>query len=64
MNTNDLILHCFADKSGDQWQAFCLDLTLAAQGDTFEDARAKLDAVAAPWGEREIATGLVTREMR
>ncbi len=45
MNTSNLVLRCFADKRGTQWQAFCLDLTLAAQGDTFEEARAKLDAM-------------------
>ena len=43
MSPAKLMLHCYADKIGDQWQAFCLDLSLAAQGDSFEDAKAKLD---------------------
>lgn len=43
MKTRDLILHCYAEKKGDQWQAFCLDLSLAAQGDSFQEVRRKLD---------------------
>lgn len=45
MHTNDLVLRCFADRRGGQWQAFCLDLCLAAQGETFEDARSRLEAM-------------------
>jgi hypothetical protein len=43
MKTLDLILHCFAEQKGDQWQAFCLELALAAQADTLEEALRKLD---------------------
>lgn len=45
MKVQELILRCYAEKDGEtgQWQAFCLDLCLAAQGDTFEDAKAKLE---------------------
>lgn len=35
-------LHFYAEKRNNQWMAFCLDLTLAAQADTFEEARDKL----------------------
>lgn len=38
-----LILRCYAEKEGDQWQAFCLDLSLAAQASSFDDAKNKLE---------------------
>lgn len=40
-----LILRCYAERQGEQWVALCLDLTLAAQAETFDDARAKLEAM-------------------
>jgi predicted RNase H-like HicB family nuclease len=43
MKTNELILRCFAERKGNQWQAFCLEFGLAAQADTLEEARRKLD---------------------
>jgi hypothetical protein len=43
---NQLILRCYAEQLHDgQWQAFCLDLTLAAQGDSFRDVHQKLAAM-------------------
>lgn len=45
MKPNNLLVRCYAEKSGDSWQAFCLDLCLAAQGDSFKDVRKKLDAM-------------------
>lgn len=44
MKPNNLLLRCFAKKEDDQWSAVCLDLCLAAQADSFEDARKKLEA--------------------
>ena len=44
MQTLELTLRCFARKQGDQWEAACLEFCLAAQGDTLEEVRAKLDA--------------------
>jgi hypothetical protein len=38
-----LVLHCYAEKQGNQWQAFCLDLTLAAQASSFEEVKRKLE---------------------
>ena len=38
-----LVLRCFAEKKNESWQAFCLDLTLASQGDSFEEVKAKLE---------------------
>lgn len=37
-----LVLRCFASKSGAQWQAFCLDLDLAVQGDSLEEVKQKI----------------------
>ena len=37
--TKQLLLRCYAERVGDQWQAFCLDLSLAAQGDTFMEVK-------------------------
>jgi len=45
MKANELILRCYAEKQDTQWVALCLDLTLAAQADTFEEAREKLAAM-------------------
>ena len=44
MKPRQLFLRCLADKSNGQWQAFCLDLDLAAQGETLDEAKAKLEA--------------------
>jgi hypothetical protein len=43
MNTNELIIKCFAKKEQDLWVAICLDFCLASQGDTFEEAKNKLE---------------------
>lgn len=45
MKTIDLVLHCYAERQDNQWQAFCLDLCLAAQADSFEDAKLRLDSM-------------------
>lgn len=42
MKVSDLLLRCYAFKDGDQWVATCIDLDLAAQSDTLEEARAAL----------------------
>lgn len=49
MKPTQLLLRCYAEKVGNQWQAFCLDLSLAAQGDTFAEAKDKLDAMIAEY---------------
>jgi hypothetical protein len=43
MRPNQLILRCYAERDGGLWVAVCLDLSLAAQGDSMDEARAKLD---------------------
>jgi hypothetical protein len=45
MRAPTLVLRCYAEKFDHQWQAFCLDLNLAAQGDSFPDVHRKLDAM-------------------
>ena len=43
MKPVQLMLRCYAEKLSDgQWQAFCLDFSLAAQGDSFNEVRRKL----------------------
>lgn len=44
MKPKQLFLRCFADTSNGQWQVFCLDLDLAAQGDTLDEAKQKLES--------------------
>lgn len=40
-----LILRCYAENSDGQWQAFCLDLDLAAQGESLGEVRDTLHAM-------------------
>ena len=42
MKPRELLLRCYANKYGDQQQAFCIDFGLAAQGDSYEEVKAKL----------------------
>ncbi|MGH8490532.1 MAG: DUF1902 domain-containing protein [Gammaproteobacteria bacterium] len=68
MKPTQLLLRCYAERVGNQWQAFCLDLSLAAQGDTFIEVKEKLEAMVAEYvydalaGEdREYAEQLLAR---
>ena len=68
MKPTQLFLRCYAEKVGDQWQAFCLDLSLAAQADTFAAVKNKLDAMvfeyvfdALAGEDRDYAEQLLTR---
>jgi len=72
MKLTQLFLRCYAERIGDQWQgqwqAFCLDLSLAAQGHTFAEAKDRLDVMIAEYvydalvGEdKEYAHQLLTR---
>lgn len=65
----NLILRCYANKHGDQWQAFCIDLCLAAQGDSFKEVKQKLDQMmleyvydALAGEDREFAEQLLNRK--
>lgn len=37
-------LNCFAERRDGVWLAFCVDLGLGAQGQSFEDAKQRLEA--------------------
>ena len=40
-----LIVRCFVEPNGNQWQAFSLEFGLAAQADTMMEAKRKLDSM-------------------
>nr|VFJ67650.1 MAG: hypothetical protein BECKFW1821C_GA0114237_101242 [Candidatus Kentron sp. FW] len=42
MHPKELLLRCYAENKNDQWQAFCIDINIAAQGETFEEVHGKL----------------------
>ena len=63
------MLRCYANKRGDQWQAICIDLCLAVQGDSFQEARQKLESMmleyvydALAGEDREFADQLLNRK--
>lgn len=69
IRTRNLMLRCYANKDGDQWQAFCIDMCLAAQGDSFHEVKQKLERMMAEYvydalaGEdREYAEQLLNRK--
>lgn len=43
MRTKDLVLRCYAVQKKGAWEVFCLDFSLAAQADTLQEAKAKLE---------------------
>jgi len=45
MNPKQLIIKCYAEHENGVWVALCLDFNLAAQSDSFEDAKVKLEAM-------------------
>ncbi|MDP1593941.1 MAG: hypothetical protein Q8L80_06845 [Gallionella sp.] len=38
-----LILRCYAEQKGNQWQAFCLEFDLAVQGESFREVKSKIE---------------------
>jgi hypothetical protein len=42
MRPQQLVLRCYAERVGNQWQAFCLDFCLAVQADSVAEAEKKL----------------------
>lgn len=40
----NLVLRCYAVNHQDLWSAVCIDFSLAAQGDSFAEAKRKLNA--------------------
>lgn len=43
MSNNPFVLRCYAERKDGLWIAACPQFTLAAQGDTFEEAKGKLE---------------------
>lgn len=63
------VVRCYAEQRENQWQAFTLELGLAAQGDSFPEAKHKLDQMIGSYlrdalcGEdREYAYELLSRK--
>ncbi len=44
MKPNELVLRCYVEKKNGCWQAFCVDLCLAVQGDSVDECKQKLHA--------------------
>lgn len=44
MRPDELLVRCYAKKADDQWVAVSLEFGLAAQADTLDEVKAKLDA--------------------
>jgi hypothetical protein len=49
MKSTDLLLRCYANKREGQWQAFCIDFSLAAQGENFPEVKLKLESMIAEY---------------
>jgi len=45
MKPQQLIIRCYAEHEDDVWVALCLDFNLAAQGDSFEEVKLKLESM-------------------
>ncbi|MCP4488122.1 MAG: DUF1902 domain-containing protein [Gammaproteobacteria bacterium] len=45
MKVTNLLLRCYAEQKDDQWSLVCVDLSLAAQADSFEEVKLKFDAM-------------------
>lgn len=45
MTPKQLIVKCYAEQEGHDWVAVCLDFNLAAQGDSFEEVKIKLESM-------------------
>ena len=50
ISTRELMLRCYANKRGDRWQAICIDLCLAVQGNSFREVKQKLESMMLPNG--------------
>jgi hypothetical protein len=45
MRPKDLVLRCFAENQGDVWVAFCIDLNLGVQDESFDSVKIRLESV-------------------
>jgi predicted RNase H-like HicB family nuclease len=51
-----LVVRCLLEQKGDQWQAFSLEFGLAAQGDSEQEVRQKLESMI-EWYVRDALIG-------
>ena len=49
MRPEQLIVKCYAEQDGGCWVAVCLNFNLAAQGDSFDEAKVKLESMIAEY---------------
>ena len=42
MKPNKRMLRCYGERKGNIWQAFCVDLNLAVQGNSLQEVQSKL----------------------
>ena len=49
MNANQLTIKCYAEHKEGAWSAICLDFNIAAQADTFEESKEKLEGMIADY---------------
>ena len=49
MTPEQLIVKCYAEQEDNYWVAVCLNFNLAAQGDSFEEVKVKLEAMIAEY---------------
>jgi predicted RNase H-like HicB family nuclease len=45
MKSKDLILKCYAEQEDGVWVAVCLDFNLAAQADSYQEVKEKLESM-------------------
>ncbi|MDN5872073.1 MAG: DUF1902 domain-containing protein [Nitrococcus sp.] len=72
MDTRDLTLRCLAERDGDLWLAYCVDLSLDARADSADEVKAKLHDMIEDYlldvqravnnGDRELAHEMLTRK--
>jgi len=49
MKPKDILLRCYAERKEGYWQAFCIDLCLAVQGDSLKEVQGKLHSQVADY---------------
>jgi hypothetical protein len=67
MQKRERVFRCLVKRDGDLWVALCVDLSLAAQADSLDEAKGKLEAQIADYireafAEPEYAEQLLNRK--
>jgi predicted RNase H-like HicB family nuclease len=58
MKSNNLILKCYAEQEEGVWVAVCLDFNLAAQADSYQEVKAKLESMIAFYVREALTTDI------